>query len=116
MFVSFTSLNAASCPPAYCAKQDTIGSPCISSILSPMGAASHPPSSGQQPSAPPLRVWITGASGLIGHALLESAPTGWHVFGTTRAQLDLTDVRATRTASLTLRPDVIIHCAALTKT
>lgn len=81
-----------------------------------MGSAASPAISDQQPSAPPLRVWITGASGLIGHALLKSAPPGWQVFGTTREQIDLTDARATRTAFLTLRPDAIIHCAALTKT
>ncbi|MBA2252560.1 MAG: SDR family oxidoreductase [Nitrospirales bacterium] len=73
----------------------------------------------QWTSATPLRVWITGAGGLIGNALLQSASSsvpGWQVYGTTRHQVDLTDARAVRKTFQTIQPDVIIHCAALTKT
>lgn len=70
-------------------------------------------------SATPLRAWITGAGGLIGNALLQSASSsvpGLRVYGTTRHQVDLTDAGAARKTFQTIQPDVIIHCAALTKT
>ena len=73
----------------------------------------------QRTSATPLRVWITGAGGLIGNALLQSAfrsVPDWQVYGTTRHQVDLTDATTVRKTFQTIQPDVIIHCAALTKT
>ena len=51
------------------------------------------------------RVWITGAGGLIGSALLESAPAAvpaWKISGTTRRQVDLTDGAYTTYARLTV--------------
>ena len=65
------------------------------------------------------RVWITGAGGLIGSALLESAPAAvpaWKISGTTRRQVDLTDATAVEKMFYALRPTLIIHCAAMTNT
>jgi dTDP-4-dehydrorhamnose reductase len=64
-------------------------------------------------------VLITGASGLIGSYLLRSgsrwAPE-WTVEGITRKQLDLTDRSAVSAVVRRYTPDLIIHCAALSRT
>jgi dTDP-4-dehydrorhamnose reductase len=65
------------------------------------------------------RAIITGAAGLIGQYLVKSAPRwapGWAVEGITRTQLDLTDRSAVASAFERYRPDLIIHCAALSRT
>ena len=61
--------------------------------------------------------WITGAAGLIGHALLKSphCPPGWQPRGVTRAEVDLRDFRAVTAAFQQERPGAVIHCAALSK-
>jgi dTDP-4-dehydrorhamnose reductase len=62
--------------------------------------------------------WITGAGGLIGNCLVRSAPQfapGWRVTGLTRAQLDLTNLAAVRRAFEEQKPDLVIHCAAVSK-
>ncbi len=64
----------------------------------------------------PLRVWITGADGLIGRQLMRSAPPPWEPVAITRAELDLTNADAVRTAFHRDRPELIIHCAALSNT
>ena len=63
-------------------------------------------------------VWITGAGGLIGNYLVQTAPQfapGWQVVGLTRADLDLLDVAAVRNRYRVAVPDLIIHCAALSQ-
>ena len=63
-------------------------------------------------------VWVTGAGGLIGHHLVLAAPRfapDWQVIGLTRAQLDLTDFNAVRAAFMGVRPRLLIHCAALSR-
>jgi dTDP-4-dehydrorhamnose reductase len=63
-------------------------------------------------------VVVTGAGGLIGHALMTTAPVcvpGWDVHGLTRQRLDLTDTTALQALFRELRPRLIIHCAALSK-
>jgi len=63
-------------------------------------------------------VWITGARGLIGNSLVQTASTfapGWKVVGLTRAQLELTDFSAVHNAFHRQRPQLLIHCAALSK-
>src|SRR6267154_2140165 len=63
--------------------------------------------------------WITGAGGLIGSHLLRAAPAsapGWEVRGLTRAQLDLEDFQAVRRQFANHKPQLVLHCAALTKT
>jgi dTDP-4-dehydrorhamnose reductase len=63
--------------------------------------------------------WITGAGGLIGNYLAQTAPRfapGWHMRGLTRAQLDLQDFDAVRQAFRKDNPQLAIHCAALVHT
>lgn len=64
-------------------------------------------------------VWITGAGGLIGRYLLQSAPrwaSDYRAQGLTRAELDLTNPSALAAAFERQQPDVVIHCAALSRT
>jgi dTDP-4-dehydrorhamnose reductase len=63
-------------------------------------------------------VWITGAGGLIGNYLVQTAPQfapGWFVRGLTRADLDLADFDAVRRTFRSDAPELVIHCAALSK-
>src|SRR5438477_7082081 len=62
--------------------------------------------------------WITGAGGLIGNYLVQTAPTfapAWRVVGVTHLQLELTDFSAVRTAFNIQQPQLLIHCAALSQ-
>ncbi len=62
--------------------------------------------------------WITGAGGLIGHWLARTAsqcaPT-WRVRPLTRADLDLLDFAAVTREFNKDRPQLVLHCAALTR-
>jgi dTDP-4-dehydrorhamnose reductase len=63
-------------------------------------------------------VWITGAGGLIGHYLFQTAAEyapGISVIGLTRPELDLTDFAAVRQRFNRERPRAVIHCAALSR-
>jgi dTDP-4-dehydrorhamnose reductase len=65
------------------------------------------------------RALITGAAGLVGQYLVKSARRwvpDWSVQALTRAQLDLTDPSAVSSALQRYNPDIIIHCAALSRT
>jgi dTDP-4-dehydrorhamnose reductase len=65
-----------------------------------------------------MKVWITGAGGLLGNQLVKSAAQfapGWNVAGLTRAQLDLTDTAAVRRALRKEQPSCVLHCAALSR-
>lgn len=60
--------------------------------------------------------WITGASGLIGNYLIQTAPRlapRWRVRALTRDQLDLLDFVAVRREFQKDQPQLIIHCAAV---
>src|SRR5437762_1973765 len=62
--------------------------------------------------------WITGAGGLIGTYFLRTAAQcapEFQVVGLTRAELDLTDLGAVRERFQEDRPQLVIHCAALSK-
>jgi dTDP-4-dehydrorhamnose reductase len=62
-------------------------------------------------------VWVTGANGLIGSYLLETAPQfapHCRVRGLTRADFDLLDSAAVERAFVSDAPQMIIHCAAIT--
>ncbi len=62
-------------------------------------------------------VWITGAGGLIGSHLVRCAPNfapDANVVGLTRDRHDLTDFAAVRAEFRRQKPQLIIHCAALT--
>lgn len=61
-------------------------------------------------------VWITGANGSIGHALVESSvihASRFSVRPITRSDLDLTDSRATQGLFERENPTAVIHCAAI---
>lgn len=60
--------------------------------------------------------WITGAGGLIGSCIVRAAPRDWIARGLDRAALELTDSHAVRTRFKTDSPQLVIHCAALSKT
>lgn len=62
--------------------------------------------------------WITGAGGLIGNYLVRVAPQhapGWSIAPITRAKVDLADFQAVRQAFRSQRPQLVIHCAALSR-
>ena len=62
--------------------------------------------------------WITGAAGLIGSQLTVVAPQcapGWRLRGLTHAELDLLDFHAVRREFLADRPDLVVHCAAMSR-
>jgi dTDP-4-dehydrorhamnose reductase len=59
-------------------------------------------------------IWITGAAGLIGQYLLQTAPAEAALLkGLTRADLELTDFVAVRERFRRERPRLVIHCAAM---
>jgi len=63
-------------------------------------------------------IWITGAGGLIGNCLLQTASEfapGFAVQWLTRDQVDLTDFTRVRQEFIRGRPEAIIHCAALSR-
>ncbi len=63
-------------------------------------------------------IWITGAGGLIGSALVQAGRQlgpDWHIKGLTRSILDLTDTAAVARTFQEDRPQIIIHCAALSR-
>jgi dTDP-4-dehydrorhamnose reductase len=62
---------------------------------------------------------ITGAAGLIGGYLVRSASRwvpDWEVRGLTRTEVDLTDRAQMQRCWERHRPDLVIHCAALSRT
>ena len=66
---------------------------------------------------PNCPVWITGANGLIGNTLVQTAPQfapGWRVRALTRADFDLLDFDAVEREFRKDKPQLVIHCAAIT--
>ena len=57
-------------------------------------------------------VWITGANGLIGNYLMQTAPRA-NVRAVTRADFDLLDFAAVERAFKKDSPQLVIHCAAI---
>ena len=67
-------------------------------------------------SGPSQLVWITGAHGLIGNYLVQTAPRfapHWRVRALTRADFDLLDFDAVERQFKKDRPQLVIHCAAI---
>ena len=61
--------------------------------------------------------WITGANGLIGNYLVQTASRfapQWRVRALTRADFDLLDFAAVRREFQKDQPQLVIHCAAIT--
>lgn len=64
-------------------------------------------------------VLVTGAAGLIGQYMIRTAArwaSEWEVCGLTRQDADLTDVSQVTDLYRTLKPQAVIHCAALSRT
>ncbi len=64
------------------------------------------------------KAWITGTGGLIGSEIVRSArrwAEQWRVTGLTRAELELTDHDAVTSRFRSDSPDLIIHCAAMSR-
>jgi dTDP-4-dehydrorhamnose reductase len=62
-------------------------------------------------------VWITGADGLIGNYLIQTAPrfaSRWRVRAQTREQFDMLDFETVKREFQKDRPQLVIHCAAIT--
>lgn len=62
--------------------------------------------------------WVTGAGGLIGSQAVISAvqyAPAWRVVGLRRHDLELTDYRAVTRIFREQRPQLIIHCAAMSR-
>ena len=62
--------------------------------------------------------WVTGAGGLIGSHIVRAARSQapeWTVRGLTRLDLDLAHPAAVESAFAAERPELVIHCAALSK-
>jgi dTDP-4-dehydrorhamnose reductase len=62
-----------------------------------------------------MRVLVTGAGGLLGQALLRSAPGGIVVRALARAELDIADAGAVSVALRELRCELVINAAAFTR-
>lgn len=61
------------------------------------------------------RIWITGAEGHIGSALMDLLDcTKYYLMATDKDDVDITDLRAVNQYVRLNRPDVIINCASLT--
>lgn len=56
---------------------------------------------------------VTGAGGLLGRAVTEVLGANVHAF--THDRLDVSDQDAARAAIHAVRPDVVVHCAAMTR-
>src|SRR5580693_2684252 len=68
-------------------------------------------------SGPSQLVWITGARGLIGNYLVQTAPRfapQWRVRALSRADFDLLDFAAVEREFKKDRPQFVFHCAAIT--
>lgn len=61
-----------------------------------------------------MRVLITGASGQIGRATVESAPGMATVLGLTREECDIANAAAVATFLRDFRPEVVVNAAAYT--
>lgn len=60
------------------------------------------------------RLAITGASGQLGRALLRSLPDGWVSPPASHSRIDVRDWTAVRDWIATVRPDYVVHAAAMT--
>lgn len=62
-----------------------------------------------------MRVLVTGARGMLGAEVVERfRAAGLEVHGATRAELDITRPEQARALFDALRPNLVIHCAAMT--
>lgn len=59
-----------------------------------------------------MRVYVTGADGMLGSALLAALPGGWQARGVSRADHDIVDAAAVSKSIEAFAPDVVVHAAA----
>jgi GDP-L-fucose synthase len=63
---------------------------------------------------PHLRVWLTGAQGMVGRNITEHpAARGWQLLAPSRAELDLERFDAVQAFVRDTRPQVVIHAAGI---
>lgn len=63
----------------------------------------------------PMRILVTGASGMLGHDVVAAALAAGHdVSALARRDLDITDPAAVAAAIAAARPDAVVNCAAWT--
>lgn len=63
-----------------------------------------------------MRTLVLGGTGIVGRAVVaEAARRGWEVAATSRADVDITDRSAVERAVATIRPALIVNCAAFTQ-
>ena len=60
-----------------------------------------------------MKIAITGSTGLFGHGLVQVIQRRQRVLPISRAEADITKFNEVRSAFLRLRPDVVIHSAAI---
>ena len=60
-----------------------------------------------------MKVAITGAAGLFGHALVAAFSSRHVVFPLTRADADITDAESVRATLERIRPEVVVHPAGI---
>ena len=63
--------------------------------------------------SPKMRIYITGAKGQLGRALMRRL-VQHTLLGIDLPEVDLTDLKATRSSIESFSPDVVIHAAAMT--
>ena len=61
-----------------------------------------------------MRILVTGAAGMLGHALVPLLQVDHEVVGLTRSACDLSDEDAVREAFQSQKPDLVFHLAAFT--
>jgi len=61
-----------------------------------------------------VKILVTGAGGLVGSLIVERAKADHDVRGLARAELDVTDPGAVKSAVREFSPHVVLHCAAHT--
>lgn len=59
------------------------------------------------------RILVTGGSGFLGSRVVNFFAKKYEVFAPSHQQMDITDAESVETAVKTFRPDVVIHCAAM---
>jgi dTDP-4-dehydrorhamnose reductase len=60
-----------------------------------------------------MKIAITGAAGLFGHALVTAFSSRHAVFPLTRADADITDAESVRAVLERIRPEVVVHPAGI---
>jgi dTDP-4-dehydrorhamnose reductase len=60
-----------------------------------------------------MRIAVTGSAGLFGHGLVEVISKSHTVFPLGRAEADITNFDQVRKAFQDIRPDVVVHAAAI---